>query len=198
MFETIEVLDPPHRLVTRAVPESPSIRYPGGPAPGPLPAGTDPGAAYYSGSGYTPMIPLTYWTFRLMIGLGLAAAVFGAWVLWATRRDRTRISRPLFWAAMSVPFLPLLANSTGWIFTEMGRQPWAVFGLMTTAKAVSPGVSTTEALISLVLLTLVYAVLAVVEVRLMLTYINRGAEALPPPPEEHDGDTADRPLAFAY
>ena len=159
--------------------------------------GTDPGAAYYSGSGYTPLIPLTYWTFRLMIGLGLTAAAFGGWVLWATRRDRTQISRPLFWAAMSVPFLPLLANATGWIFTEMGRQPWAVFGLMTTAKAVSPGVSATDAFISLAVLTLLYAVLAVIEVRLMLTYIRRGAEALPPPPDEHD-DTADRPLAFAY
>ncbi len=159
--------------------------------------GTDPGAAYYSGSGYAPVIPLTYWTFRLMIGLGLLAAAFGGWVLWATRRDRTRISRPLFWAAMTVPFLPLFANSFGWIFTEMGRQPWAVFGLMTTAKAVSPSVSATDAFISLSVLTLLYAALAVVEVRLMLTYVRRGAETLPPPPDEHDDD-ADRPLAFAY
>ena len=60
------------------------------------------------------------------------------------------------------------ANSFGWIFTEMGRQPWVVFGLMTTANAVSPGVSVGEVLTSLVTLTLLYAVLAVVEVGLML------------------------------
>ena len=53
---------------------------------------------------------------------------------------------------MLLPFLPLFANSFGWIFTEMGRQPWTVFGLMTTAQAVSPGVSTAEVLTSLIVL----------------------------------------------
>ena len=70
----------------------------------------------------------------------------------------------ILWSAVALPFMPLFANSFGWIFTEMGRQPWAVFGLMTTARAVSPGVSTGEALTSLITLTLLYGVLAVVEV----------------------------------
>ena len=83
---------------------------------------------------------VTYWTFRLMIGLGLLAAP-------ARRLDP--VGHPpgppptgrlvlLGWRSL-LPFLPLFANSFGWIFTEMGRQPWAVFGLMTTAQAVSPG-----------------------------------------------------------
>ncbi len=50
--------------------------------------GSDPGAAYYSPGDYTPVIPLTYWTFRLMMGLGMVAAAIAAWVLWATRRGR--------------------------------------------------------------------------------------------------------------
>ena len=50
--------------------------------------------------------------------------------------------RGWLWLAVALPLLPLAANSFGWIFTEMGRQPWAVFGLMTTETAVSPGVST--------------------------------------------------------
>lgn len=159
--------------------------------------GQDPGAKYYSPGDYTPVIPLTYWTFRLMMGLGALAAAAGIWVLWATRRGRVPGGRAVMAAALALPFLPLFANSFGWIFTEMGRQPWAVFGLMTTDQAVSPGVSATEMWISLLTLTAVYGVLAVVEVKLLLTYIRRGADTLPEPPDAVDDD-GDRPLAFAY
>ena len=159
--------------------------------------GTDPGAAYYSPGDYTPNIPLTYWSFRFMIGLGLAAAAIAGWLLWATRRGRFPKGRLIYAMAVSLPFLPLVANSFGWIFTEMGRQPWSVFGLMTTASSVSPSVSVAEALTSLIVLTLLYGVLAVVEVRLMLTYIRAGAEPAPVTPDDDDLDT-DRPLAFAY
>jgi cytochrome bd ubiquinol oxidase subunit I len=159
--------------------------------------GSDPGASYYSAGDYTPVIPLTYWSFRLMMGLGILAAAAAAWILWATRRGRTPEGRAIFWAAVLLPFMPLFANSFGWIFTEVGRQPWAVFGLMTTDKAVSPGVSTFEVLTSLILFTLVYGALAVIEVRLMLTYIRRGADPIVPQLDD-DGDDADRPLAFAY
>jgi cytochrome bd ubiquinol oxidase subunit I len=157
--------------------------------------GQDPGEKYYSPGDYTPVIPLTYWTFRLMMGLGALAVAAALWILWATRKGRVPLGRPVLWAAVALPFLPLLANAFGWIFTEVGRQPWSVFGLMTTAQAVSPGVSTAEALTSLIVLTLLYGVLAVVEVRLLLTYIRKGADPLPEPDDRADDD---RPLAFAY
>jgi cytochrome d ubiquinol oxidase subunit I len=160
--------------------------------------GADPGATYYSPGDYTPVIPLTYWTFRLMMGLGMAGAVVAAWILWATRRGRTPQGKAVLTAAIALPFLPLLANSFGWIFTEMGRQPWAVFGLMTTEHSVSPGLSTTEAWISLLTLTTVYGVLAVIEGRLMLTWIRKGAEELPPDVPTDAAPGEDRPLAFAY
>lgn len=159
--------------------------------------GQDPGEKYYSPGDYTPIIPLTYWTFRLMMGLGLAAAAIAAWILWATRKGRVPDGRILLWSAVALPFLPLFANSFGWIFTEIGRQPWAVFGLMTTDQAVSPGVSGAEALTSLIVLTAVYGVLAVVEVRLLLTYIRKGADPLPADDASTDAG-GDRPLAFAY
>ena len=73
---------------------------------------------------------------------------------------------------------PLGANSAGWIFTEMGRQPWIVFGQQQTANAVSPLVSPLEVWISMLGFTLVYAALAFIEVRLLLTYIRRGAPEL--------------------
>ncbi len=160
--------------------------------------GQDPGAAYYSPGDYTPVLPVTYWAFRLMIGLGVLAAAFAAMLLWATRKGRSPTARWWLWVAVALPLLPVAANSFGWIFTEMGRQPWTVFGLMTTANAVSPGVSVAEGAISVVTLTLVYLALAVVEVRLMLTYIAKGAEEEQAFESADGGDGSDRPMAHAY
>ncbi|MEO6606526.1 MAG: cytochrome ubiquinol oxidase subunit I, partial [Aeromicrobium sp.] len=95
-----------------------------------------------------------------------------------------------------LPLLPLAGNSFGWIFTEMGRQPWAVFGLMPTSAGVSPGTTTAEVLTSLIALTVIYGVLAIIEIKLLFTYIRAG---LPEPtPDETTPDNDDAPLAFAY
>jgi len=160
--------------------------------------GEDPGEKYYSPGDYTPVIPITYWTFRVMIGLGLAAAAGAIAILWATRRGRLPQHRLWLWLAIAMPLMPVFANSFGWIFTEMGRQPWAVFGLMTTAFAVSPGVSVGEALTSVITLTLLYAVLAVIEIGLMLKFIRRGADEFVEPPDPRLGAQTDEPLTFAY
>jgi cytochrome d ubiquinol oxidase subunit I len=161
--------------------------------------GTDPGAKYYSAGDYTPVIPVTYWSFRFMIGLGLFVAAGAALVLWMTRGGRTPKSRWFGAFGISLPVAAVLANSWGWMFTEMGRQPWVVFGLMTTERGVSPGVSTFEAWVSIVVFTLLYAVLAVVEVALLTKYIKRGADPFEEPPDvPMGGSDEDAPLAFAY
>ena len=160
--------------------------------------GEDPGAKYYSPGDYTPVIPVTYWTFRLMIGLGVVAAAGAAALLWVSRRGRLPRGKAWVWLAIAMPLLPVAANSFGWIFTEMGRQPWVVFGLMTTSSAVSPGVSVGEALTSVITLTLLYAVLAVIEVGLMLKYVRQGAEPFVEPPTPKLGEHSDEPLTFAY
>ncbi|HET7476759.1 MAG TPA: cytochrome ubiquinol oxidase subunit I, partial [Dermatophilaceae bacterium] len=82
------------------------------------------------------------------------------------------------------------------IFTELGRQPWTVFGVFRTADSVSPSVGASGVATSLVVLTLLYGVLAIVEVGLFLRYARAGAPELPP--EDDASDDADRPLAFAY
>ncbi len=150
-------------------------------------------ALYGSGS-YAPIIPVTYWTFRLMIGVGMLAALGALWTLWATRRGRTPTSRLLAGTATLLPLLPLLANSFGWIFTEMGRQPWVVFGQLGTAAGVSPSVSAGEALTSLIVLTALYGVLAVIEVRLLLRAARGPLPDVSPPEPAAD----EQPLAFAY
>ena len=154
---------------------------------------------------YTPNVPPTYWTFRLMIGAGLASMATAILALWATRRTAMERdggpaaamrARWWHWMIVAAPLFPIAANSFGWIFTEVGRQPWTVFGLMTTATGVSPAVSATEVAISLAVYTLVYAAAAVVEVKLFLHYIRLGAEAVPDP-DHHDRDE-DSPLVYAY
>ncbi|RCW47312.1 cytochrome bd-I ubiquinol oxidase subunit 1 apoprotein [Halopolyspora algeriensis] len=165
---------------------------------------------------YTPNLPVTYWGFRFMIGFGSVAAAAAAGVLWFTRRGRFPKGRwvgPVALASIATPFL---ANVFGWIFTEMGRQPFVVVpnpnpsgvdGVwMFTAQAVSSGVSAGEMLTSVIALTAVYGVLAVVEVFLMVRFVRGGVEAVMPahPPEGDDedegseGKQSDDVLSFAY
>lgn len=146
---------------------------------------------------YTPNIPLSYWSFRLMIGVGMLAALIALVVLWQTRSGRVPRARWWHWAIIATPLLPVLANSFGWIFTEIGRQPWLVFGIFTTGSGVSPSVSAGEVVTSMVVYTLLYGLLAVVEVKLFLTYVRRGAPPFEEPPSPDSSDD-DAPLAFAY
>ncbi len=146
---------------------------------------------------YTPIVPVAYWTFRLMMGSGFLMMLFAAAALWVTRKNGVPQSKWWVWIAVASPLLPIFANSFGWIFTEMGRQPWLVYGLMTTATGVSPSVSVGEVWVSMVVYTLLYAALAVVEVKLFLTYVRRGAEPFEDPADHADVDE-DAPLQFAY
>ena len=122
---------------------------------------------------WAPNIPVTYWTFRLMMGAGGLAVLAAAWFLWRMRKDRMP-SRFMVATAILLPFLPLAANSLGWIFTEMGRQPWIVFGLMTTPLGVSPSNPWYTVAITLVGFTIVYGALAIVEVGLILRQVRMG------------------------
>lgn len=173
--------------------------------------------ATYGEGDYRPIVPVTYWTFRLMIGTGLAAAAIAAGLLFLTGRpgrwirnlwprrlapaDGDTVPRWVWRIAVWAIPLPILANSFGWIFTEMGRQPWVVYGMLRTADGVSPSVPATTVAISLTVFTILYAVLGVIEFRLLRTYAMNGPEAPPeagpPEPSERD-DTDDRQLAFAY
>ncbi|MBB2943642.1 cytochrome d ubiquinol oxidase subunit I [Actinoplanes lutulentus] len=148
----------------------------------------------YGAGDYRPIVPVTYWSFRLMIGFGGLAMLIAAAALWFNRGERRSRSRWLWIAAVSTVAMPLLANSFGWIFTEMGRQPWTVFGLFKTSESGSPSVSTAEAATGLIVLTVLYGILAVIEFGLFIKYAKAGAPALEP----DTPDSEDKPLAFAY
>lgn len=144
---------------------------------------------------YTPIIWVTYWSFRWMIGLGLLHVLVAVVGLWFTRKGRTP-PWPWMWKVAVWAFpLSLGAMIVGWIFTEMGRQPWIVFSLMKTQDGVSPGTTGLEVLISLLAFTAVYGTLAVVEFKL----IKRAAQKGPAPVEDHlDDEGRHVPVATAY
>ena len=144
---------------------------------------------------YTPIIWVTYWAFRWMIGLGLLHVLVAVVGLWFTRKGRTPPWAWMWKVAIWAFPLSLAAMIVGWIFTEMGRQPWIVFSLMKTQDGVSPGTTGLEVLISLVAFTAVYGTLAVVEFKL----IKRAAQKGPAPVEEHlDEEGMHVPVATVY
>jgi cytochrome bd ubiquinol oxidase subunit I len=148
---------------------------------------------------YIPYVPVTYWGFRLMIGLGMIAALYALWALFALRGGRTPKSRFFGFASGVIVLFPLFGISAGWIFTEMGRQPWIVFGQQVTAQAGSPLLTSAEVWISMIGFTLLYAVLAIVEVALLLKYIKLGApETVVEDPYAEAQKDEDKQLYFAY
>ena len=130
--------------------------------------------ATYGPGNYKPNIAVTYWTFRIMVGTGLLAALIGfvgLWLMWSHKLDTTRwFLRLLPWAIA----LPYIGNISGWVFTEMGRQPWVVYGLQKTADGVSPGVSAWTVGISLFGFVVLYGVLGIVDYLLLRRYAKAG------------------------
>jgi cytochrome d ubiquinol oxidase subunit I len=147
----------------------------------------------YGPGDYSPIVPVTFWSFRFMIGAGTLAAFAALWFLWRMRKGRTP-GRGAVLIAVVLPLLPLAANSFAWIFTEMGRQPWVVYGQQLTSNGVSPNVGALEVGLTLIVFTLLYGVLAVIEVGLLAKRIRGPLETA----ESGSGDEADRPAPFAY
>jgi cytochrome d ubiquinol oxidase subunit I len=149
--------------------------------------------AQYGPGDYSPIVPVTFWSFRFMIGAGTLAAFAAIWFLWRMRKGRVP-GRGAVLIAIVLPLLPLAANSFAWIFTEMGRQPWIVYGQQLTSAGVSPNVSTFEVATTLIVFTLLYGVLAVVEVGLIAKRIREPLVS----PETASADSSDHPAPFAY
>ncbi|WP_029253781.1 cytochrome ubiquinol oxidase subunit I [Paraoerskovia marina] len=156
---------------------------------------------------YTPNLFVTYWSFRLMIGLAVFSVALALSALWLTRKGRVTDKVWFSRLAMVAIPAPFLAASFGWIFTEMGRQPWVVAPNPTgidavrllTERGVSTVVSPGMVIASMVAFTLLYAVLAVVWFRLMRRYALEGVpDTVRDESPEAQDDDADRPLSFAY
>jgi cytochrome d ubiquinol oxidase subunit I len=145
-------------------------------------------AAKYGPGNYVPNVFIQYWGMRVMAYLAVVVFLIGAWGLWLIRRKKLATSRVFLWVAMWGVVLPFLMNTAGWLLTESGRQPWIVQGIMLTKNGISPSLSTTWIAISLAAFVLVYAVIATIDLLLMLKYSKK------PLPPQRTGAEADEPV----
>lgn len=119
-------------------------------------------------------IPLLYYSYHIMVGLGtLFIAVLGASVL-LLRRDVLFRVKPLLWILMLLLPFPYIANTAGWMTSELGRQPWLIYGLLRTSDGYSANVSAGNALFSLLGFMGIYAVLSALFLLLVVRKIAKG------------------------
>ncbi|WP_336082846.1 cytochrome ubiquinol oxidase subunit I [Nocardia sp. SSK8] len=168
----------------------------------------------YGPGDYRPNLFVTYWSFRAMVGLLAGSVLLLIAGFWLTRGGRVPDKRWFAWLSLLAIPTPFLANSAGWVFTEMGRQPWVVVpnltGDRTIRMTVAQGVSDHApgtVVFSLIVFTLLYGALAVVWYYLMHRYIVAGPDPMPAEHDEPDdgGGGGGRhraepvePLSFAY
>lgn len=157
---------------------------------------------------FRPPQMASFWSFRLMIALGMVAFLVGAWGLWATRKGAVSDNKWLGRLALLNMPLPFIAASFGWIFTEIGRQPWIVMPnlkglengdpvgsvMLMTDSAISPNVPAAQMLATLIGFTLLYAILGVIWFVLMKRYALEGIHSSKKTPE---GETVGA-LSFGY
>jgi len=140
-----------------------------------------------------PNSTIVFWSFRLMVGMGLLMIALGILSLWLRYRHRLYTSRPFLHFALWMGPAGLVALLAGWVTTESGRQPWVVYGLLRTIDAVSLH-STLQMSLSLATFIIVYTSVFGVGYGYIARLIKKG----PQPWDEHptDGRPA-RPLSAA-
>ena len=130
----------------------------------------------YGPGNYVPPVTLSYWLFRIMVGVGFLMVAIAFYALYLVMKDKVEQSNWFLKLLVPSIFLPTLAMSTGWIFTEVARQPWIVFGLQRVEDAVSPNVSVGMLWFSLLGYIILYAALIVADMQLMVKYAKQGVE----------------------
>lgn len=128
----------------------------------------------YGEGNYIPPVWITFWSFRIMVGLGTLMMLLGLIGWFKSKREGCLTKHPIYLKLMlwGTAF-PFIANSFGWLMTELGRQPWIVFGLMKTQDAISKAVSPGEAMFGFITYILVYTILIFFFIFLMKKYATR-------------------------
>ena len=132
----------------------------------------------YGPGDYSPPLALSYWSFRVMVFAGTAMVGLAALAIFMLfRKKEFVLNKLLYFIFLLAISLPYLANTFGWILTEVGRMPWTVYGLLKVEDSVSPTVSTGELWFSLIGYVVVYGVLMVADVYLLTKFAKAGPES---------------------
>ncbi len=121
-------------------------------------------------------IPLLYYSYHIMVGLGTIFVAVMALALWSLWRGRLYESPLILWALMLLAPFPYIATTAGWMTAELGRQPWLIYGLMRTAQGNSAQISAGNALFTLIGFAGMYSVLSVLFLFLIYQEVRRGPE----------------------
>jgi len=128
-------------------------------------------------------IPLLYYSYHIMVGLGtvfITVLIFGIFLLW---RKKLFNNKWFLWILMlSFPF-PYIANTAGWMTAELGRQPWLIYGILKTSSGISSNISSGNALFTLLGFCGIYLLLGILFIILTLKEINKGPDI----PERSEG-----------
>jgi len=119
-------------------------------------------------------VPLLYFAYHIMVGLGTIFIGVTAAALFLLARGRLGASRPMLWALMLLVPFPFIANTAGWTTAEMGRQPWLIHGLVRTVDGASPAVSAGNTLFTLLGFMGMYTVLGILYLFMMYRELDRG------------------------
>jgi cytochrome d ubiquinol oxidase subunit I len=130
--------------------------------------------AEFGAGDYIPPVAVIYWSFRIMVGAGFLLLGFALYALFLVMGESLESPPRSLRLFTFVLFLPYIANSAGWIMTEIGRMPWIVYGLMLVNTGLSVVVPAGQVLLTLLGFTLIYGVLMVANVYLMLKFARAG------------------------
>lgn len=122
---------------------------------------------------YVPVKTL-FWSFRFMVGFGMLMALLAILGLFFQRKDKILNQKWLLWLIGISLWMPFIANTCGWLITELGRYPWTVYGLFTIADSVSPNVSAGQLLFTNIVYFLLFASLGGVMIYLTRREIKKG------------------------
>jgi cytochrome bd ubiquinol oxidase subunit I len=137
------------------------------------PNGTVEGLKAFPRDEQPPVFPV-FWSFRVMVGIGIlmiASALWGAWLVWRGTLLQSR--RYLRFMTFMIPS-PFIAVLAGWFVTEIGRQPYLIYGKLTDAEALTPSLQGWMALVTLIGYIAVYAVVFTAGIHFLRKLINRG------------------------
>lgn len=127
----------------------------------------------YGDGNYIPSVVLIFWSFRFMIGMAGVMLLVCLIGLFFFKKQKFMDKKWFLKLSILMIFLPYISNSCGWIVTEVGRQPWIVYGLLRVDKAVSGNITTGSVWFSLIGFTLLYTVITVATVILMIRTIKK-------------------------